>query len=69
VHGVFYHLKAWLRGTFRGVSRRHLRAYLDEFVYRFNRRHDDAAIAGRILHDLLRNPPFPYDRLQAESGA
>jgi transposase-like protein len=69
VHSLFYHLKAWLRGTFRGVSRQHLRAYLHEFVYRFNRRHEDAAIAGRVLHDLLLNPPFPYNRLKAESCA
>jgi transposase-like protein len=68
-HGVFSHLKAWLRGTFRGVSRRHLRAYLDEFSYRFNSRHHDPGIAGLMLRDLLAHPPFPYARLIAERGA
>jgi len=31
-------LKQWLLGTFHGVSREHLQAYLDGFVFRHNRR-------------------------------
>ncbi len=31
-------LKAWLQGTYHGVSGDHLQFYLDEFVFRFNRR-------------------------------
>jgi hypothetical protein len=38
VHLVFSNLKAWLAGTHHGVSQRHLPAYLNEFVFRFNRR-------------------------------
>ena len=68
-HAVFYHLKAWLRGTFRGVSRRHLPAYLNEFSYRFSHRHQDPGIAGLILRDLVTHPPFPYARLTAEGSA
>jgi transposase-like protein len=68
-HGVFSHLKAWLRGTFRGVSRRHLHAYLDEFSYRFNYRDRDPGIADLMLRDLLACPPFPYARLTAEQSA
>jgi len=37
-HTVFGNLKTWLRGTFHGVSPKHLQRYLDEFVYRFDRR-------------------------------
>ena len=37
-HSVFGNLKAWLRGTFHGVSPKHFQRYLDEFVFRFNRR-------------------------------
>jgi hypothetical protein len=36
-------LKAWLTGTRKGVSRHHLGAYLDEFVFRQNRRLNLAA--------------------------
>lgn len=38
VHLVFSNLKTWLQGTHHGVSRQHLQAYLNEFVFRFNRR-------------------------------
>ena len=35
---VFGNLKTWLRGTFHGVSPKHLQSYLDESVFRFDRR-------------------------------
>lgn len=38
IHLVFSNLKAWLLGTHHGVSPQHLQAYLNEFVFRFNRR-------------------------------
>ena len=38
VHIVFSNLKTWLLGTHHGVSPQHLQAYLNEFVFRFNRR-------------------------------
>lgn len=40
--------KAWLTGTHKGVWRRHLVAYLDEFDFRYNRRRN-LALAFRIL--------------------
>jgi hypothetical protein len=33
-HIVFSNLEGWLRGTFHGVSAKHLHRYLQEFVYR-----------------------------------
>ena len=38
VHLFFSNLKAWLNGTFHGASSKYLARYVDEFVYRFNRR-------------------------------
>jgi ISXO2 transposase-like protein len=38
IHLVFSNLKTWLLGTHHGVSPRHLQAYLNEYVLRFNRR-------------------------------
>lgn len=38
IHLVFSNLKAWLTGTHHSVSDKHLQAYLNEFVFRFNRR-------------------------------
>lgn len=39
VHLVFSNLKTWLSGIHHGVSAKHLQAYLNEFTFRFNRRH------------------------------
>ena len=39
IHLVFSNLKTWLNGTHHGASAKHLQAYLNEFTFRFNRRH------------------------------
>jgi hypothetical protein len=35
---VTANLKTWIDGTFHGVRKQHLQAYLNEFMFRFNRR-------------------------------
>ena len=35
---VTANLKTWIDGTFHGVRKKHLQSYLDEFMFRFNRR-------------------------------
>jgi hypothetical protein len=42
-------LQTWLRGTHHGVSGKHLQAYLDEFVFRFNRRRTPMAAFQSLL--------------------
>lgn len=39
VHTLFANMKAWISGTFHGVSKTWLPAYVQEFTYRLNRRH------------------------------
>lgn len=38
IHMVFGNLKRWALGTFHGFREKHLDAYLNEFVFRWNRR-------------------------------
>ena len=38
IHRAFSNLKTWLNGSHHGVSKKHLQAYLNEFVFRYNRR-------------------------------
>jgi hypothetical protein len=38
VHRIFANLKVWALGVYHGLRRPHLQSYLDEFVFRFNRR-------------------------------
>jgi transposase-like protein len=66
VHMTASLLKRRLLGTHRGaVSRKHLQAYLDEFVFRFNRR--KSAKRGLLFYRLLENamkiPPATLDNL------
>jgi len=65
-HTVFGNLKTWLRGTFHGVSPKHLQRYLDEFVFRFDRRWREADLFPRVLHCAIDAEPFPYQHLTAE---
>ena len=52
VHRVASLFKRWLAGTHQsGVSVEHLQAYLDEFTFRFNRRH--ARARGQLFFRLL----------------
>ena len=50
IHLVFSLVKRWLLGTHHGaVGEKHLPAYLDEYVFRFNRR-----TAKRVSHGFAR---------------
>lgn len=50
VHIVIANLKRFLLGTFHGAVRPHrLQEYIDEFVYRFNRRYWEEQIPNRSL--------------------
>jgi len=59
VHLLISNLKTWLRGTFHGISDKHLLAYAREFIYRFNRRHlrDRRQLFGYVVRRVVRNGP------------
>jgi hypothetical protein len=42
-------LQQWLIGTYHGVGRHHLQVYLDEFVFRHNRRKTPMAAFQTLL--------------------
>ena len=68
VHKVASLLKRWLMGTLHGgVQHQHLDYYLDEFTFRFNRRHSRAR--GLLFHRLVQQAvavsPLPYHRIVA----
>jgi hypothetical protein len=49
IHLVFSNLKSWLLGIHHGVSPRHLQAYLNEYVFRFNRRFYPLGMFNSVL--------------------
>jgi hypothetical protein len=55
VSTVTANLKAWIDGTFHGVLKPHLQAYLNEFTFRFNRRFY-RAVSFRTLLQLAAEP-------------
>ena len=66
VHRVASLLRRWLLGTHQGaVSREHLDYYLNEFTFRFNRRHSGARglLFYRLLQQVLSTEPVPYAHL------
>ena len=71
VHLVFSLAKRWLLGTHHGAVRpKHLQAYLDEFVFRFNRR-TARSIAHRfvrVIQQAVLTPPTTYRAIVAGSA-
>ena len=65
VHRTFSNLKTWLKGTHHGVGAKHLPHYLDEFVFRFNRRRTPMAAFQSLLGLSMQHPPTTYQMLYA----
>jgi transposase-like protein len=66
IHLVFGLAKRWLLGTHHGaVSAKHLPAYLDEFVFRFNRRtaKNMSHRLARVIEHAIRIQPTTYRAL------
>lgn len=68
IHLVFSNLKTWLYGTHHGrVEPQHLQAYLNEYVFRFNRRFYPMNSFNSVLGISARVVPPTYAQLY--SGA
>jgi len=57
-------VRAWLRGSYRGVSEHQLQVYLDEFVFRFNRRRTPMAAFQTLLVIGASLPPTTYAEIK-----
>ena len=65
VHLAISNFKVWLRGTYRGVSDQQMQVYLDEFVFRFNRRRTPMAAFQTLLGIGSRLAPTTYADVKA----
>src|SRR4051794_37572996 len=68
IHLVFSLVKRWLLGTHHGaVSEKHLPAYLDEYVFRFNRRTATLVSHGfaRLIERAVKTRPTTYREIIA----
>jgi transposase-like protein len=64
-HRAISNLKAWMHGTHRGVSKEHLPVYLDEFVFRHNRRGTPMAAFQTLLGLGATHDPTTYEEIAA----
>lgn len=60
VHILIANLKMWLRGTYNCLPSKHLQHYLDEFIFRFNRRWKLESIFDKLLIRCIASPSFTY---------
>jgi len=65
VHRAFANLKTWLLGTHHGVGAKHLPHYVDEFVFRFNRRRTPMAAFQSLLGLTSQHTPTTDQMLYA----
>jgi transposase-like protein len=63
VHRAISNLKAWMHGTHRSVSPEHLPVYLDEFVFRHNRRRTPMAGFQTLLGLGTQHEPITYRQI------
>jgi transposase-like protein len=63
VHILIGNAKSFIRGTYHGVSHKHLQSYLSEFCYRFNRRFNELLITERLLTACLSTSTITYAEL------
>lgn len=68
VHRVISNAKAVIRGAHRGVSEKHLQAYLSEVCYRFNRRYWERELFDRLVKACVSTGTLTYHQL-TDSGS
>jgi len=68
IHRVFSNLKTWALGVYHGLRRKYLKAYLDEFTFRFNRRKSRHAAFAKLLGIATAIKPAPYKMLIASGS-
>ena len=63
LHTIVSNAKSFVQGTFHGLDGLHLQRYLDEFCWRFNRRHRTDKIFFDLLRSVISAPKTTYAEL------
>jgi len=62
-HTAISNAKTFIAGTFHGLEGMHIQCYLDEFCYRFNRRHRETELFDRLLFACASTLPLTLAEL------
>lgn len=65
IHRLFSMLKRWAMGVYHGLRPEHADIYLQEFVFRFNRRRHYRSSFDRLLGLGMASRPQPYESIIA----
>ena len=68
IHRVISNAKAVIRGTHRGVSEKHLPAYLSEICYRFNRHFWEKELFDRLVNACISTETVTYHQLTTQKS-
>jgi transposase-like protein len=66
IESAFSLFKRGLVGSYHKMSKDHMDSYLQEFCWRFNRRHMQPHLFDILLHELSGHKPLTYKRLTRE---
>jgi hypothetical protein len=64
VHTLIANIKGNIRGAYHGVSSKHLKRYLPEFCYHFNRRFWEPQMFDRLLTASVNTSTITYAELR-----
>jgi hypothetical protein len=62
------HAKRFFQGTYHHFCKIHIQRYLDEFCYRWNRRHLERQLATHLIGACALHPAISYVNLQAKAA-
>lgn len=65
IHRVFANMKRWGLGVFHGFRDKYLNAYLNEYVFRWNRRHSYRSAFERLVGIGIAMTPATYADIRA----
>lgn len=60
IHRQIMQFKNWLVGIHHRWSKQHLFAYVDEYVFRFNRRNNRQHMFNTVIGKMMQQVPHPY---------
>ena len=63
LHRIVGNMKTLILGTYHGLGEKHLQAYLNEYSFRFNRRHFSGQLFNRLLNACMTSSTITYREL------
>jgi transposase-like protein len=68
IHLIIMNFKSWLRGVHHKCQYRYMQRYLDEFIFRFNRRYSEKSMFNKIIERFIGETPWPLKRIYELNG-